>query len=374
MTILFTGILLIIYSVLARNVKRYNLAIGFMFAFIIMAFQSNVEGDFMSYMQDFGSGKSRTMDDEPLWIFLQMPFYSLGWQSFVFFLAGFQVWAVYKLTKIYAPFRYQYLGAILFFFTFGMMLIQMKALRQGLATEISLLPFLLYIENKRTLFQRAIVCFGPATAAFLVHNSAIVTFLPATILFLMYQKGWMISAGKKRRNEWSLSLVISIAFLTLFFLKKTVFSNFFVAMSEILKANEMRLGGYLVKDQNEDMLNISWLIVMYDAVMAFLCSWFFEKTTGKWRILAMMAIISYFADMLLFGMGALPRIGYYFTIVNTAVIPCIVRAIHDRYGKTFAILFTIFCIGYAVKTSLPWLTTTTDGRFGTYEFSFFDNN
>lgn len=189
MIILYTGIILILYSMFSGELTRnYKPIIGFMFTFLIMAFQSNVEGDYMSYMKDFGMGYSRTMDTEPLWVLLQMPFYLLGWQYFIFFMVLFQVWVVYRISKMYASNHYQYLGAILFFFTFGMMLIQMKALRQGLAIEICLLPFIMKFDNKNRLLNRILYCYGPVVIAYFIHNSAIVGLLPATALFQWFVK------------------------------------------------------------------------------------------------------------------------------------------------------------------------------------------
>ena len=109
---------------------------------------------------------------------------------------------------------------------------------------------------------------------------------------------------------------------------------------------------------------------MYDAVMVFLGTWYLIKSQNIIRILALMAIISFFSDMLFFGMGSLPRIGYYFTIANIAVIPGILNLIQNRFGKKIAFIFLVFCIGYAVKTSLPWMTGIGDDRFGSYKFIF----
>lgn len=373
MIILYIGIFLIFYSVLAKVSRQYNLVAGFLFAFVIMAFQSNVEGDYMRYMEAFGSTESRTAEDEPLWVLLQMPFFPFGWRIFIIALSTFEICVLYKLTKLYAPQRYQYVGVILFFFTFGMMLMQMKALRQGLAIEVSLLPYLISVEKRKSLIQRLIICFGPVIIAFLIHNSAIVTFLPALLWFLMCQKGWFENVFKSRKSEWFWPLVAAGSFFVLFYLKKTIFSDFFVQLSEILTLNEMRLGGYLVKEQEEGIMDVSWLITFYDAVMVFFSMWYLCKANGVLRVLAFMSILSFFCDMLFFGIGALFRIGLYFLITNVAVIPCIINQIHKHFGKLIALVFVVFCVGYAVKTSLPWMTERGDDRFGTYEFCFLND-
>lgn len=371
MIILYTGILLILYSISTGELsKGYKLKIGFLFALLIMAFQSNVEGDYMGYMEEFGSGDTRTMDDEPLWVYLQMPFYPLGWQVFYFFMASFQVWVVYRLAKLYAANKYQYLGAIVFFFTFGMMLIQMKALRQGLAIEVCLLPFLLEVDKKSTMLKRLLACYLPVVVAFFIHNSAIVAIVPATLLFLMHQKGWFTQPYSQKKGEWFWPIVMVSCFYVVYMLKQTLFAGFFTQISNLMTLNDMRLGGYLVKDQEEGIFTLSLLIVMYDAVMVFFSTWLLRYVNGSIKVLCFMSIFSFFADTLFFGMGSMPRIGYFFTIANVAVIPCIVTQINNRFGRKYALLFVAFCIGYAVKTSLPFMTGMEGDRFGNYRFVF----
>lgn len=371
MIILYTGIILILYSIFTGELSNnYKLKIGFMFAFLIMAFQSNVEGDYMSYMEEFGSGDTRTIEDEPLWVYIQMPFYPLGWQVFYFFMASFQVWVVYRLAKLYAANKYQYLSAILFFFTFGMMLIQMKALRQGLAIEVCLLPFLLNVEKKKSLWQRLIVCYLPVIIAFFIHNSAIVGIIPATLLFLMHQKGWFTEQKSQKKREWFWPIVMASCFYVVYIMKQTLFAGFFTQLSTLLTLNDMRLGGYLAKEQEDGIFQLSQLLILYDAVMVFFATWLLRYVNGSIRVLCLMSIVSSFADTLFFGMGSLPRVGYFFTIANVAIIPCIANQINIRFGRKLALLFVVFCIGYAVKTSLPWMTGMEDDRFGNYRFVF----
>ena len=371
MIILYTGILLILYSLFSGELTRnYKPTIGFMFIFLIMAFQSNVQGDYMSYMEDFGMGYSRTMNTEPLWVLLQKPFYSFGWKYFIFFMVLFQIWVVCRISKLYASNHYQYLGAILFFFTFGMMLIQMKALRQGLAIEICLLPFIMKFENKNRLLNCILHCYGPVVIAYLIHNSAIVGLLPATALFMMYQKSWFQKTKNSYKGEWFVPTVITIIFCVLYLFKHSVFSELFTKLSTIVTMNDIRLGGYLLSDQENGLFDISWPIVLYDAIMVFLSTWYYRYINGKGRILTLMAIISFFADMLFFGMGSLPRIGYFFVIANVIVIPCLASLISKRFGKLYTLLFIFLCLGYSIKTSLPFLLEMDNGGFGAYKFIF----
>ena len=153
-------------------------------------------------------------------------------------------------------------------------------------------------------------------------------------------------------------------------LKQTLFAGFFTQLSTFLTFNGMRLGSYFEQEQAEGIFQLSQLIVLYDAVMVFFTTWLLRYVNGPIRVLCLMSILSFFADTLFFGMGSLPRIGYFFTIANVAIIPCIANQINIRFGRKFALLFVVFCIGYAVKTSLPWMTGMEDDRFGNYRFVF----
>ena len=369
MIILYTGILLIIYSLFSR--KKYKPAIGFLFVWLIMAFQSNVEGDYEGYMNTFNMGEvSRTAEDEPLWDIVAAPFHFLGksgWYLYVICLATFQYHVTSRLVKRYAYGEYAFLGAILFFFTFGMMLIQMKAMRQGLAIEMSLLPFLFNLERKK---RKWIWCSLPMVCAFFVHNSAIVSILPIGLYYLNSSTGILEKKYAKVRGERFLPIVLTVIYYVVYALKISLFSGFFMQLSQLITMNEMRLGNYLESDQAEGIFNVSWLIIFYDAVIVYFSTWYFRLASGTCRVLTVMSVIGCFCDMLFFGMGSLPRIGYFFTIANIVVMANISNQIRHQFGRIIAWMFIIFCIGYAVKTSLPWMTGMDPDQFGHYKFIF----
>ena len=149
------------------------LFLGFAFVFLIMGFQSNVEGDYDGYKIGFSMIDTRTAEDEPLWVFLYKIFQPFGFEFFVCCIALFEVFVLTKLAQRFSSHSYKWLPAILFFFMFGMMLIQMKALRQGLAVEVCMLPFILSVEKRKF---KLLYCLIPLFTAFLIHNSALVMF------------------------------------------------------------------------------------------------------------------------------------------------------------------------------------------------------
>lgn len=369
MIILYTGILLIFYSIISG--RKYKPEIGFLFVFLIMAFQSNVDGDYMGYMESFIYNEaSRTVEDEPLWDLVTMPFHYLGkfgWYAYVFFLSLFQYFVVSRLVKRYVEGRFQYLGAILFFFTFGMMLIQMKAMRQGLAIELSLLPYLFNIKGKK---RQWLYCFAPVVAAYFVHNSAIVAFIPVALYYIHLRTGLFDKSRGRSRGEWFWPVVMAGIFYFVYTLRTTLFSGLFMELSSMLTMNDMRLGGYLAGNEIDEVFDLSYLIVLYDAVIVFFSTWYYTQSSSSNRIFAIMSIIAAYCDTLFFGMGSMARIGYFFLVADIVVLSNVANLLDKRFGKQIALIFVVFCIAYAFKTSLPWITGNDPDRFGVYKFIF----
>ena len=175
--ILVTGILLIIVSLITE--KKYKPYVGFAFILLIMGFQSGVEGDFMAYGTEFDTiGRSQTVDsrtieDEPVFPYLMKFFtYVAPYWLFVLVLSLFQVFVLERLVSRYAKGPYQFIAAILFFFTFNMMLMQMKAMRQGLAIELMVAAFLLMERKRKKKFPWIPALL--AVTAFFSHNSSFV--------------------------------------------------------------------------------------------------------------------------------------------------------------------------------------------------------
>jgi len=364
MIILYTGTLLILYSLVSG--KKYKLLIGFAFVFVIMAFQSNVGGDYMSYMEYFNNSIiSSTAKDEPLWDLLSGLFRPLGWYVYVFFLTFFQCFVLTKLTKQYVDNKYKWQSAVIFFFTFGLMLIQMKALRQALAIGLCMLPYIIDLADKK---RKWIYCFVPLILAYLTHNSAIIT-LPVVILYYLQITRGIFDSKHHNSLEFFYPSILTVAFLVIYQLKTTILLDNLIGLSTYF--TDFRLSSYMeLRETKGEIFNVSWLIVAGDAFFIFFMTWYYRFANGVFRPLVIMAIASLFFDCMFFGMGTLPRMGYYYLIAIIVVYPNVAGLIHKRYGKMAALAFIALSIVYAVKTSLPWLFGTEFDQFGHYKFFF----
>lgn len=367
--ILTTGILLIVLSLLTE--KKYKPYIGFAFVLLIMGFQSGVEGDFMGYMQEYSgiAGSqvvdSRTIEDEPVFPYL-MKFFSFfsPWWLFVILLSLFEVFVLGKFVERHTSGRYQFIAAILFFFSFNMMLMQMKAMRQGFAIELMLLSVLLLEKQKKNKVPWLALL--SVVAAFFCHNSALVA---APIVFLFFFANNNPNFLTKRGNGNLFPVIMVAIYLFVYFIKTTILNDYLISFA-MLSDEDFRLSGYFSEDEMENAFKISWLIVLYDAIIVFIVSWYYRFADSKMRVFCWASIVAAIGDMLFFGIGSLPRIIMYLVVFNLAVYPAVALKIEKKFGKIWAFAFVVFLFGYAIKTSLPWILGTDDGRFGTYQFVF----
>ena len=169
-------------------------------------------------------------------------------------------------------------------------------------------------------------------------------------------------------------MMVLIYLLTYFF-KITVLNQYLVPLMLMTGGSFNRLSNYaettnLEESLQTNLFDISPLIVLYDAVIVFLVSSYIRNTGPKMRIFCIISIVAAFGDMLFYGAGAFARMIMYLVVFNLVVYPAVTLDIKKRYGKMWALAFMVFLIGYAVKTSLPWITGMTDDRFGTYRFVF----
>lgn len=370
MTILITGILLIIISLLFR--KNYSSRLGFLFILMIMGFQSNVDGDYMSYMdifnyiKDTGMVESKTMDSEPVLPFL-MKIFSFGpFWLFILAISIFECFILIKFTQNYCSTRYQYVAAILFFFTFSLMLLQMKAIRQGLSVEFCVLAFMMLDKWKKNILSFILVI-----TAFFIHNSSIIIVPFIIISYFVNKKKEKVIISEnlsKVRGVFFWPTILTVIFFALFLLKKTVLDKYIAPLSLMMR-DDFRLMKYLDKEMAYQF-DISILIVLYNAIIVFLVTWYYQFADHKKRVLLIISIIAAFGDMLFFGLGALPRMLMFFTVFNIVVYPQVAEQINKKWGSIAALLFIIFIVGYAFKTSLPYMLSVTDDRFGTFKFIF----
>lgn len=371
--ILTAGILLIILSLVFQRSKKIPPYWGFLLVFLIMGFQEGVEGDFMGYKQEWqifstnSNAEIRTAETDMLWQAIYhylapvMPFW-----LFIILMSGFECWVLWIVCKNYGSREYGWIGPILFFFTFYMMLIEMKALRQGLAAEMCMFAYFLTDKKKRGWLWSIII----AVSATFIHTSAVVA-VPFVVLqiIMVKRERERMDIEKIGRHTLTLPLILVAVYLVVYYLKATSLGGWLTSIALIFDSNS--LAGYLEGEQKYLDNEVSPLIIMYDAVMVFLCTWFMQRTSRRYQILSIAAIIGCFLDMLLFGLGSLPRIATYYLIYDVLVYPKLTEMVSHKYGKPVALVLTVFLIGYAIKTSLPMIVGT-DGpfAFASYHFVF----
>lgn len=339
-----------------------------------MGFQEGVEGDFMAYKNDYirlangAASAAITSENDYVWLFLTETFSKVApFWVFIILMAGFECLVLFILCRKYGSKKYGLIAPILFFFTFYMMLIQMKALRQGLAVEMVVLSYILGTEKKGIWWSS-----GLLIAAMFVHHSTLAV-IPFIILHIVvsrksdYDKPIPFRKGLKTTL---FPVAMLVLYLIVYSLKATMLGDWLNQLALIGESQSIQLSGYLVKEQDH-LFEISWLIVMYNAVMVFFCSWFMQRTTRRYRVLAIASIIGCYGDMLLFGAGSLPRIMMFYYIFNLLVYPQLAELIANKFGKIPAFVFIAFLVGYAVKSSLP-IIQSVDAvmAYGTYRFVF----
>lgn len=414
--ILSVGILLVALSYVFRD--KWPPYWGFLLVLLIMGFQDGVEGDFMVYKDSYEMIESDHIayseilvtDSEPVLTYLMTALsYVCPFWLFVLLLSSFQCFVLFKLVERYTPKPYGYLAAILFFFSFNMMLLQMKAMRQGLAVELMVLAFLVADGRKNRWISPLIV-----VTAFFTHNSMLVV-LPFYLLFAFVtirqqvKKKQLIAAygslegysprqieylarrrkGKEKastsrgwesvRQWWDkykgFPVLMLVIYLLTYFFKITVLNQYLVPLMMLTENSGNRLASYASSSNSFESLDtnlfeISPLIVLYDAVIVFMVSDYLRTAGPKMRVFCIISIVAAFGDMLFYGAGSFARIIMYYVVFNLVVYPAVTLGIARKYGWIWAIVFMVFLLGYAVKTSLPWITSMEEDRFGTYRFVF----
>ena len=258
---------------------------------------------------------------------------------------------------------YQFMSAILFFFTFNMMLLQMKALRQGFAIELMVAAFLLMKSKKKKIPWLSLLL---VVSAFFTHNSSLVV-VPFFLLF------YIATQREKFLTQWGngnlFPIIMVGVYFFVYFIKTTILNDYLIGIA-MLSGDDFRLSVYFSENEIQNAFHISWLIVLYDAIIIALVAWYYRFADSKMRVFCWASMIAAVGDMLFFGIGALPRIIMYLVVFNLAVYPAVAQQLERKFGKIGVLVFLVLLVGYAVKTSLPWILGVDDGRFGTYRFIF----
>ncbi len=382
--ILTTGVLLIILSFVFQKSKKIPPYWGFLLVLLIMGFQSNVEGDYMAYMEEFyhlqrtGIVDSRTIEREPLFPYMMLLFSWCPWWLFLILITFFEVFVLVHFVEHYGTKEYKYAAAIIFFFTFNMMLMQMKALRQAFAIELLVLAFLLIDkENKkdksRNLRHFPWVPLFLVVLAYFTHNTSLIL-LPFIVLF------WWAKRRPKKLDRLGNSGIFPFIILGIYalivYVKEIFLSDYLmqIALSSELISNNYS-GYFDGSNLAESFVNKTVVtppyLVGFNGVLVYFVARTYQNSNALIRVFCLMSILAAIGEVILFNLGSLPRIVMYFAIFNLVVYPHVASFIRNRYGRAFAHVFLLLILVVAARISLEWMLDTTAGdRFGTYKFIF----
>ncbi len=375
MIILFVGVLLIIYAIAA---KKYSVAWGMLFVLIIMGCQEGIPGDFMGYKDTYNEGGaeagylgSTVKEAEYSFIWLTQfcsRFMSFHW--FVFFTSLVQCLVMGAMIKKYADNRYWSFGVLLVFFTYNIMLLQMKAMRQGYAVESLLLAYWLIGERRFLLaLIMAAICYG-------FHNSSLVA-LPFFLVFLiiMFLKRKEVNNADTEdvcnvaKDSYPFAIVVAVGLIAFTILKFSVIDDYLKPLVNTWDFFEY--GAYLEEMQDK---RLAWWIVLYVTVSVFAVSLYYKNEANIYKkYLAFLSIIASYVYVGIFGMGSLFRVSMYFDIFAIVTFPNVAGMLRNTYGKDVASLYVIFNMVYLMYFSVAHMTSMSiigGFGYGMYKFSF----
>lgn len=378
--ILITGFILILISWLKRD--KYTPYLGFAFVFLIMGFQSNVSGDFYTYMETFihtqisGNANTRTIENEPFYPFLMKLFRFGPWWLFVALTSLFQTCVIAKFVDKYSNQKYKWVSAIFFFFTFNMMLLQMKAMRQALSIEMMLLAFMLLdfeIGEKGKHKHIPWMSLFLAALAFLTHNTSL---FMMPILFLFWSAIRNPKGLERLGNSKAFPWIMVGVYFVIYVSKELFFRHYLESWAlNLLSNTNSNYMTYFDGTSNQSFQNFDisttplYYTIFYGSIIYF-TSIVYQKNDARLRVFCLITLISATSEMLFFSMGSLMRIVMGFSVFYLVVIPYILSYIHRRFGRAFAFGYLILSLIMVMKVTVPWMVQTVDDRFGTYKFVF----
>lgn len=375
--IIFTvGVLLVLYSIILK--QKYSVQIGMLFVLLIMGFQEGIPGDYMEYKNTFSHGGAESgiigstiKESEFAYIWLSQTLSKfMNFHEFVLLTSAVQCFIMGLIIKTYVRREYRYFGVLLIFFTFNIMMIQMKAMRQGYAMDTLLLAY--YLAGKRKFFWSLFV----AILAFGFHNSSIVAlpfFLVLWFIMFLYKKQEQESpipviANKRKSVITAIGAAGGLLFFYLF--KFMVFDSYITPILMGIEAFEY--SGYL--NQIENNRSIAWWILLYHIAIVFFATLYYVNEKDLFRkYFTILILVAMFLNIGIFGFGNLMRISAYFLFFCIVVYPNIANMLHRNYGKSVAVCFVLFNMAYIMYTTVGNMLSMDDGSgtgFSSYTFSF----
>lgn len=362
MIVLSVGILLIIYSLLSKD--KYNLYIAFAFIFLIMGFQSGVEGDFYRYknaFEHFTFMEGSIEKKEYFWQYLNYYFQQFtSFHVFICLMSLFECYCVKKFIERFGDKTFIFISAILFFFTMNFMCMQMKALRQGLAVDMCLLSFVM-IDNKDK--KSLILAVLLSLASYYTHKSSLICIVFVWCYWL-YLRNQIFKNSPITLNPFHFAL----AMIVLYIGKKAFLDSYLIPALALLDDDHYM--NYAI-DFAEYAAQMNFLAIMYNTIIVSLLAWYIKYASTNERYFVMIAMVGVFVDTLVFATGSIQRLLLYFIFANLVVFPGMAMQIKMQYGKLALWAFLLLIFGYAYKTSSPFFISSDEDRFGTaYKFIF----
>lgn len=376
MIILTVGILLILYGALT---KKYSIWVGMLFVLLIMGFQEGVPGDYEAYKYNFETGgsmvgtiNSSVKEDEYafIWILNTLSRY-LNYHTFVFITSFIQCLIMTFFIKEVGDKRFHKFGVLLVFFTINIMMLRMKAMRQGYAVDLMLLSYLLLYKRRYWL------SLIPVVIAYGFHNSMSLTIPFYMVLWIMVfvqrkDKKKPVEKQVKVEGEkgYKQAFIVAISLLAFYLLKYTVFDSYINPYLQSLDFFEY--GGFLeeyVVDQK-----IAWWILLYYTVTVFFLTLYYVNEHNMFKkYISIIAITGVFLYIGVDGYGNLMRMYMYFVIFSIAVFPNVAAMIRDSYGKDKAYAYVVFNMLFLIlisSRSMLSMDFSSGTGYGTYTFSF----
>lgn len=362
MIIFVVGVLLMLYGFIKN--KTYSVYVGMCFVLLIMGFQEGVQGDFMGYKHSFtyGLDSSYTLKEtEFSYISLVNFFQFTSFHVYVFFHSLAQCLILAYALKTYVTKRFQNFGWLVFFFTTGCMLIQMKAMRQGYAIETVLLAFILLDKNKIILsLVTLVIGWG-------FHNSAMV-FIPLYLILLINKLGLLSRINFQTIIHSRLfPMSVALGCIVIYILKSTLID---VYILPYLMTLEFAYEGYA---EALVATSISWWIICFFSLFAYAIGCYIkEEHDSTKQIIAIGTLIDIYGSIMVWGLGNLQRVFHYYTIYGVLCYPLVADFLRTKYGKNVSIIFMFLYLVFAFMFSSRWLFSSVDDMFATYKFSFLE--
>lgn len=371
MIIFIVGVLLIVYSIVAK--KKYSLAIGMFAVLLIMGFQEGIPGDYMGYKKMFDSantGYGSSIKDTELsflWAFRYLP-RVMNFHVFVFLSSILQCLIMGLLIKRYANKKDQYFGVLVLFFTFNIMLLQMKAMRQAYAIDALVFAYILLDKKKYFLSLLVVV------VAYGFHNSSIIAIAFFLILFLLKivkKNEHLNKVLIDKRRKSLIPLIIVGVLVVVYIVRYTFFASY---IEPFLMANEVSDYDFYLTQFDGEGSFIPWWLMLYYIVSTYVVALYLCAEDDQFKkYMAMLVIVGNLIAVFVHGYGNLQRINAYFIIFSIVVFPNVADIIRKKYGSQMALLFVVFNMLALMRVTVPMMFSndqTMGTGFATYTFSF----